>query len=56
MIDQDSNGKMVLTKKPVPEAWAGDLNAPYLERYPTRFPGELEYLGLTQSHGAAMKD
>ena len=44
LIKQDSNGKMVLTKKLVPESWVGDLNAPYIERYTTRFPGELEYL------------
>ena len=46
LIEQDSQGKMRLIKKPVPEAWQGNLKQPYTERYPSRFPGELEYLGI----------
>jgi succinate dehydrogenase/fumarate reductase flavoprotein subunit len=46
LIKQNSKGKMTLKKEPMPNAWKGDLNLPYQERYPGRFPGELEYLGL----------
>ena len=53
LIKQDSNGKMVLTKRPVPEAWLGDLNVPYQKRYPTRFPGELEYLSSAMINNRA---
>ena len=37
---REEQGKMVLIKVPVPEAWWPDLSAPYQERYPYRFPGE----------------
>jgi len=37
-----NNGKMELSKVPIPEIWHPDLNLPYLERYPYRFPGETE--------------
>jgi succinate dehydrogenase/fumarate reductase flavoprotein subunit len=47
LIKQGSNGKMSLIKKLVPDGWKGDLSAPYKERYPHRFPGELEFMGLT---------
>ena len=29
-----------------PDEWKPDPSVPYEERYPNRFPGELEYLGL----------
>jgi succinate dehydrogenase/fumarate reductase flavoprotein subunit len=50
LVRQDSHGKMTLTKKPVPETWVGDLDMPYQERYPIRFPGEMEFLGLVNSN------
>jgi succinate dehydrogenase/fumarate reductase flavoprotein subunit len=41
---QNDAGTMKLTKVPVPDEWRPDPNQPYEERYPYRFPGELEYL------------
>ena len=46
LIKQNSKGKMMLKKEPVPDTWKGDLTMSYQERYPVRFPGETEYLGL----------
>jgi hypothetical protein len=37
-----NNGKMELSKVPIPEIWHPNLNLPYHERYPYRFPGETE--------------
>ena len=42
---KNEGGKMKLTKVPVPEEWRPDPSTPYEERYPFRFPGELEFLG-----------
>ncbi|MFC1891458.1 FAD-dependent oxidoreductase [Thermodesulfobacteriota bacterium] len=38
-IEQEESG-MILSRVPVPEEWWPDLNIPYKERYPFRFPGE----------------
>lgn len=46
LLQQDANGQMQVSKENVPDAWKPDLSIPYEERYPNRFPGELEYLGL----------
>jgi succinate dehydrogenase/fumarate reductase flavoprotein subunit len=37
---REEQGKMKLTKVPVPKEWWPDLSTPYQERYPFRFPGE----------------
>lgn len=46
LLHQDTDGQMAVTKEDIPEEWKPDLSIPYEERYPNRFPGELEYLGL----------
>lgn len=46
LLQQDENGDMTVTKKEVPDEWKPDQSIPYEERYPNRYPGELEYLGL----------
>ena len=37
---KEEQGKMKLTKVPVPKEWWPDLSTPYQQRYPFRFPGE----------------
>jgi succinate dehydrogenase/fumarate reductase flavoprotein subunit len=37
---RDQNGKMELTKHPIPQEWRPDSAIPYRARYPTEFPGE----------------
>ena len=34
---------MELVKHPIPKEWHPDESVPYEERYPARFPGELEF-------------
>ena len=46
LLERGPDGQMVATKETIPEAWKPDMRIPYVERYPTRFPGELKYLGL----------
>ncbi len=41
---KDDGGSMKLTKVPIPEEWRPDPHTAYEQRYPFRFPGELEYL------------
>ncbi|MDQ7822271.1 MAG: FAD-binding protein [Candidatus Eremiobacteraeota bacterium] len=48
LISKGSGGGMLLKKEAVPEAWKGNLSEPYTERYPRRFPGELEFLGISE--------
>jgi len=36
----EEQGKMKLSKVPIPREWWPDLSQPYPERYPFRFPGE----------------
>ena len=38
------DGEMVLEKQDIPKAWRPDMSIPYENRYPKRFPGELEFL------------
>ena len=40
----NDNGNMKLKKVPVPDESRPDSRVPYEERYPNRFPGELEYI------------
>lgn len=40
LIREDNQGMMTLTKQSVPEAWQGNHNQSYQQRYPLRFPGE----------------
>jgi succinate dehydrogenase/fumarate reductase flavoprotein subunit len=40
VILKEVDGKMTVSKKPVPQAWWPDLTLPYEKRYPARFPGE----------------
>ena len=47
LLQQGTDGEMTVTKKAIPDEWKPDPSIPYEERYPTRFPNELEYLGIT---------
>ncbi|MEI6054690.1 MAG: FAD-binding protein [Lentisphaerota bacterium] len=51
LINRGSDGKMKLKKESVPDAWKGNLSQPYNERYPRRFPSELEFLGIKEKSG-----
>jgi succinate dehydrogenase/fumarate reductase flavoprotein subunit len=51
VISKDGEGGMRLRKEPVPDAWRGDPGQPYQERYPMRFPRELEFLGREEAKG-----
>jgi len=44
VIIKQNNGKMELYKKDLPEDSKPNHNVPYEERYPNRFPGELDYI------------
>ena len=46
LIQQDEDGNMALSKEMVPEKWWPDMSVDYQERYTSRFPGELAFLGL----------
>ncbi len=46
LLKMGSDGQMVVAKEMIPNDWKPDPSIPYVERYPNRFPGELEYLGL----------
>jgi succinate dehydrogenase/fumarate reductase flavoprotein subunit len=46
LLKMGPDGQMQVTKEPIPDEWKPDSSIPYEERYPNRFPGELEYLGL----------
>jgi succinate dehydrogenase/fumarate reductase flavoprotein subunit len=37
---QEEEGRMKVSKEPIPRQWWPDLTKPYEERYPRRFPGE----------------
>jgi succinate dehydrogenase/fumarate reductase flavoprotein subunit len=37
---QEEQGRMKLSKEPIPKEWWPDFSKPYRERYPKRFPGE----------------
>ena len=37
---------MAIGKIEVPDSWKGDLSLDYATRYPGRFPGEAEAMGL----------
>jgi len=39
-VAQSPDGSMTVSKEPVPREWWPDLERPYKERYPARFPGE----------------
>jgi succinate dehydrogenase/fumarate reductase flavoprotein subunit len=41
---KDEGGNMTLTKVPIPDEWRPDPQQTYEQRYPFRYPGELEYL------------
>jgi succinate dehydrogenase/fumarate reductase flavoprotein subunit len=43
ILIKDNNGRMELSKEPVPKEWGPDKSMTYEERYPrVRFPGEME--------------
>jgi succinate dehydrogenase/fumarate reductase flavoprotein subunit len=46
LLQMGSDGEMTVTKELIPDQWKPDATVSYEERYPNRFPGELEYLGL----------
>jgi len=39
-VKQDEQGKMKVSKEPIPKKWWPDLSEPYEKRYPRWFPGE----------------
>jgi hypothetical protein len=39
---KEQQGVVKVWKEPIPQKWWPDLTKPYEERYPIRFPGELE--------------
>ena len=41
------DGSMVMERVEVPDSWKGDVTQDYATRYPGRFPGEAEALGLS---------
>ncbi len=43
---KEEDGRMMCLKHEIPKEHWPDLGIPYQERYPFRFPGELEFLGL----------
>jgi succinate dehydrogenase/fumarate reductase flavoprotein subunit len=45
-IKKDQKNDVTLAKVPIKDAWKGDLNRSYAERYANRFPGEAEAKGL----------
>jgi succinate dehydrogenase/fumarate reductase flavoprotein subunit len=47
LLQMGPDGQMNVTKELIPDEWKPDPIIRYEERYPNRFPGELEYLGLT---------
>lgn len=47
-VQKDADGKMTTAKVPVKDAWKGDVNADYTERYKFYFPGEREAKGLPE--------
>jgi succinate dehydrogenase/fumarate reductase flavoprotein subunit len=51
LIKRNEADEMVLTKHPVPEIWKIEIDLPYEERYPSRFPGETEYRAKKQWNG-----
>lgn len=44
-LKQGQDGTMTLSRQPVPDAWKPNPLLPYAQRYPNRYPGELEFLG-----------
>ncbi len=40
------DGSMAISKIEIPDSWKGDLSLDYATRYPGRFPGEAEAMGL----------
>jgi succinate dehydrogenase/fumarate reductase flavoprotein subunit len=48
-LSKAEDGTMAVEKIEVPDSWKGDLSADYATRYPGRFPGEAEALGLEEA-------
>ena len=46
LLQRGAYGHMTLRKQEIPTAWKPDLSTSYTDRYASRFPGELAYLGL----------
>jgi succinate dehydrogenase/fumarate reductase flavoprotein subunit len=44
IILKHQDGEMVLEKRDIPKAWHPDSNKSYTQKYPKRFPGELDAL------------
>lgn len=42
------DGEMLVERIPVKQEWVGDLKEEYAKRYPIRFPGEAEAMGLPE--------
>ncbi len=46
------DGSMTVERVEVPDSWKGDLSLDYATRYPARFPGEADALGLVEEQTA----
>jgi len=44
LISKDDNGNMALRKEPVPKEMHPDPSLSYEEKYPVRFPGEIDFI------------
>ena len=51
-VRKAQDGSMVVERVEVPDSWKGDLSLDYATRYPGRFPGEAEALGLPTEEAA----
>lgn len=50
------DGSMEVVRVEIPDEWKGDPNEPYQQRYPMRFPGETEALGLDPANEPGQGD
>lgn len=47
VVRKTEDGSMAVERVEVPDSWKGDLTQDYATRYPGRFPGEAEAMGLS---------
>lgn len=51
-VRKAQDGSMAVERVEIPDSWKGDLSLDYATRYPGRFPGEAETLGLPTEEAA----
>ena len=52
VLRKAEDGSMAVERVEVPDSWKGDLTLDYATRYPARFPGEADALGLVEEQTA----